>query len=56
MLWDTIPENEQVTEVFLYLPFQTEPGSGDTDNDGVANDFDVDPLSADSDSGWGRVD
>lgn len=47
---DTIPENEQVTEVFLYLPFQTEPGSGDTDNDGVANDFDVDPLSADSDS------
>lgn len=47
---DTLPENEEVTAVFLYLPFQTEPGSGDTDNDGVQNDFDVDPTSADSDS------
>lgn len=47
---DTLPENEQVTEVYLYLPFQLEPGSGDSDNDGVQNDFDVDPEDPDSDS------
>ena len=47
---DTLPENEQVTEVFLYLPFQLEPGSGDSDNDGVQNDFDADPNDPESDS------
>ena len=47
---DTLPENEQVTGVFLYLPFQLEPGSVDSDNDGVQDDFDVDPEDSESDS------
>ena len=46
----TIPENETVTEVILYIPFQQPQSSfTDTDGDGVPNEFDNDPLDPDSD-------
>lgn len=46
---DTVPENESVTEVFLYIPFLQNP-SGDFDGDGVVDEFDADPQDANSDS------
>ncbi|MEK6153179.1 DUF4270 family protein [Flavobacteriaceae bacterium 3-367] len=44
----TIRENETVKEVFLYIPFET--NSSDRDGDGVDDEFDADPLDANSDS------
>ena len=47
----TIPENETVKEVFLYLPYQQPPDSSrDSDGDGVDDAFDVDPTDPNSDS------
>ncbi|MEM9647597.1 MAG: DUF4270 domain-containing protein [Bacteroidota bacterium] len=47
----TIPENETVKEVYLYIPFQVPPSSlKDTDGDGVDNLFDADPSDPSSDS------
>nr|WP_298996664.1 DUF4270 family protein [uncultured Allomuricauda sp.] len=47
----TIPENETVVEVILYLPFQLAPTSvRDSDNDGVQDQFDSDPEDPNSDS------
>ena len=45
----TIKENETVNEVFLFIPFLTNP-KGDRDLDGVADEFDADPEDANSDS------
>ncbi len=45
----TIEENETVTEVVLFIPYQRNSNS-DTDLDGVANEFDVDPEDPESDS------
>jgi hypothetical protein len=46
----TIPENERITDVFLYIPFLQNP-SGDRDGDGVPDevDFDADDPNSDSD-------
>lgn len=47
----TIPENETVKEVFLYLPYQRPPDSSrDSDGDGVDDPFDADPTDPNSDS------
>ena len=43
-----IEEDEQVTEVFLEIPFLT--NQNDTDNDGVIDAFDVDDENIESDS------
>ncbi len=45
----TIEENETVTEVILYIPYLRNSNS-DTDLDGVANEFDLDPEDPESDS------
>jgi len=45
----TIQENETVTEVILYIPYLTN-SEGDTDGDGVANEFDDDPEDFNSDT------
>ncbi|MBD1260307.1 DUF4270 domain-containing protein [Maribacter polysiphoniae] len=45
----TIPENETVDSVYLYIPYLKNP-KGDLDNDGVADAFDVDPEDATSDT------
>jgi len=45
----TIEENETVTEVILYIPYLRNNNS-DTDLDGVANEFDLDPEDPESDS------
>jgi hypothetical protein len=45
----TIVENETVTEVILYIPYLRNNNS-DTDLDGVANEFDLDPEDPNSDS------
>ncbi|MDL5512954.1 DUF4270 family protein [Arenibacter sp. M-2] len=45
----TIKENETVKEVFLFIPFLTNP-KGDRDLDGVADEYDADPEDANSDS------
>ncbi len=45
----TIPENEQVTGVFLNLPFLQNP-AGDRDGDGVSDEFDIDPIDPNSDT------
>lgn len=44
-----IPENESVDSVYLYIPFFTNP-TGDSDLDGLADEFDADPLDPNSDS------
>lgn len=48
---DTIPENETIKEVILYLPYQL-AGAGDIDRDfdGVPNELDFDPDDPESDS------
>lgn len=43
-----IPEREQVTEVFLEIPFFV--NQRDSDNDGVIDDRDIDPENPNSDS------
>lgn len=48
---NTIPENERVKEVILYLPYQLVPDElNDRDRDGVSDELDVDPNDANSDS------
>ncbi len=42
-------ENETVESVYLYIPFLQSP-SGDTDNDGVIDALDKDPLDPNSDT------
>jgi len=47
----TVPENETVTKVILNIPFLPPPNSlRDRDNDGVDDQFDVDPSNPNSDS------
>lgn len=47
----TIPENETVTEVFLFLPFQQAASAfRDADGDGVDDQFDADPADPSSDT------
>ncbi len=45
----TIEENETVTEVILYIPYLRN-NRADSDLDGVADEFDVDPFDSNSDS------
>ncbi|MEZ4809600.1 MAG: DUF4270 domain-containing protein [Allomuricauda sp.] len=46
----TIPENETVKEVYLYIPFQQPPSSlRDSDGDGVQNEFDNDSSDPNTD-------
>lgn len=45
----TIPENETVKEVFLYIPFISNART-DSDADGVADEFDLEPENAENDS------
>lgn len=45
----TIDENETVTEVILYIPYLRKDNS-DSDLDGVADEFDLDPEDPNSDS------
>ncbi|MCP4977243.1 MAG: DUF4270 domain-containing protein [Maribacter sp.] len=45
----TIPEVETVDSVYLYIPFLKNP-KGDLDGDGVADEFDIDPEDANSDT------
>ena len=48
---DTIPENETVKEVLLYLPYQlVNSTNSDTDGDGVPDELDVDPDDSESDT------
>lgn len=46
----TIDEEETVKEVFLYIPYLTNAISRDTDNDGVADEFDDLPEDPTNDS------
>ncbi|PWL40131.1 DUF4270 domain-containing protein [Flagellimonas aquimarina] len=47
----TIPENETVTEVYLFLPFQRASATfRDADGDGVDDQFDADPADPSSDT------
>nr|WP_299342290.1 DUF4270 family protein [Allomuricauda sp.] len=47
----TNPEEETVSEVFLYIPFQLPPSSlRDSDGDTVEDEFDADPNDPNSDS------
>ena len=48
---NTINENERVTEVILYMPYQLVPTTNrDTDNDGVQDELDIDPEDPNSDT------
>jgi hypothetical protein len=47
----TVPEEETVKEVYLYIPFQVPPTvTRDSDGDGVENELDSDPFDATSDT------
>lgn len=46
----TIDEQEQVKEVYLYIPYLTRTGTRDTDQDGVEDEFDSAPEDASNDS------
>lgn len=46
----TIPENETVKEVYLYIPYFTSGGSKDRDGDGVEDKFDAEPENPENDS------
>ncbi len=46
---NTVPEEEKITEVFLYIPYQLVP-NGDRDGDGVDADLDLDDTDPNSDS------
>ncbi|WP_067036693.1 DUF4270 family protein [Allomuricauda sp. CP2A] len=47
----TVPENETVKEVYLYIPFQNPPSvTLDSDGDGVENELDFDPYDPTSDT------
>lgn len=45
----TIPENEKIDSVYLYIPFLTNP-TGDADLDGLIDELDLDPNDANSDT------
>jgi len=45
----SIPEVETVDSVYLYIPFLKNP-KGDLDGDGVADEYDIDPEDANSDT------
>ncbi len=45
----TIPENERIIDVYLYIPFLQNP-AGDRDGDGVPDEIDLDPDDPNSDS------
>ncbi len=45
----TIPEEEKVTEVYLYIPYLTKSVQNDTDSDGVPDEFD-DVVDEDNDN------
>ena len=45
----SIPEVETVDSVYLYIPFLKNP-KGDLDGDGVADEYDIDPRDANSDT------
>jgi len=45
----SIPEVEIVDSVYLYIPFLKNP-KGDLDGDGVADEYDIDPEDANSDT------
>ncbi|WP_405384569.1 DUF4270 domain-containing protein [Maribacter sp. LLG6340-A2] len=45
-----IQENETVEEVYLYIPFLTKSNTVDSDNDGVNDEFDDEPLNPDNDN------
>ena len=45
----TIQENETIDSVYLYIPFLKNP-LGDRDNDGVDDEFDIDPEDPNSDT------
>ena len=48
---NTIEENERVTEVILYMPYQLVPTTNrDTDFDGVQDELDIDPEDPNSDT------
>ena len=48
---NTIDENETVTEVILYIPYQLVPATNrDRDADGVQDELDADPLDPNSDT------
>ena len=49
----TIQENEEVTKVYLYIPFLTSSGSIDSDGDGVVDEFDKVPDSDNDNDGDG---
>ncbi|MGB5498839.1 MAG: DUF4270 family protein [Maribacter sp.] len=46
---NSIPEVETVDSVYLYIPFLKNP-RGDLDGDGVADEYDIDPEDANSDT------
>lgn len=46
----TVQENETIKEVYLYIPFLTNASSLDTDGDGVADEFDLDPDDSSNDN------
>ncbi|SNR56981.1 protein of unknown function [Maribacter sedimenticola] len=45
-----IQENETVEEVYLYIPFLAKSITPDSDNDGVNDEFDNEPLNPDNDN------
>jgi len=48
---NTINENERVTEVILYMPYQLVPATNrDIDGDGVQDELDADPTDPNSDT------
>lgn len=46
----TVQENETVKEVYLYIPFLSKSSAVDSDNDGVSDEFDAEPLNANNDN------
>lgn len=46
----TIPENETIKDVYLYIPYLTAGGTRDQDGDGVEDEFDTAPEDPENDS------
>ena len=47
---NTIPENETIKEVYLYIPYLTSGGTRDRDGDGVEDEFDTEPDNPENDN------
>ena len=47
---NTIPENETIKEVYLYIPYLTSGGTRDRDGDGVEDEFDAEPDNPENDN------